>query len=245
MDSTIWLTAMAIAAGLLAASAGLAQDAGRFLAAVKSGDVALARQMLAENPALVRTSDTDGASALLKAVYHRNGDMVQVLLATGVELDIFEASALGKTERLRELLGKDSALANAFAPDGFYPLGLAAFFGHPEAVKVLLEAGARVNVAARNSMKVAPLHAAAASRRLEIVQMLLQAGADPNARQQEDFTPLHEAAATGQLELARLLLDRGAVVNLRSAHGKTALGYALQHGKTEVAGLLRSHGAIE
>src|SRR5207302_4805426 len=100
------------------------------------------------------------------------------LLAGDPVLDVFEAAALGRTKRLRELLDKDPSLANAWAGDGFQPLGLASFFGHTDAVRVLVERGAEVNSASRNRMKVMPLHSAAATgaaqARYEIAKLLLE-----------------------------------------------------------------------
>src|SRR5438034_11641524 len=133
-------------------------------------------------------------SELLQAVYRGDQARADELLAADPELDVFEAAAVGRTERLRELIDEDPALANAWADDGFQPLGLASFFGHVEAVRLLVERGAEVNSASRNQMKVRPLHSAAATEdpdaRYEIARILLEAGADPNARQQDDFTPL-------------------------------------------------------
>ena len=57
-----------------------------------------------------------------------------------------------------------------YAPDGFTPVALAAFFGQPAAVKALIAAGADVNAAAKNGLKVAALHAAVAGGKLDIVQ---------------------------------------------------------------------------
>jgi ankyrin repeat protein len=216
-----------------------------FIKAVTAGDAPNVRKLLSANPSLVHAVDKDGASAILKAAYYRKRDVLDVLLATGVELDIFEAAAVGLTDRVRELIQKDAALANSCAADGFYPLGLAAFFGHKETVKLLLAAGAQVDLASRNRMRVTALHAAAAARQTEIAFMLMERGADVNARQQDDFTPLQEAAATGQLDLINLLLDRGADVNLRSANGKTALRYAVEAGQADAAKLLRSRGALQ
>jgi uncharacterized protein len=152
-------------------------------------------------------------SDVLQAIYRGDGDEAE-RLAAGKELDVFEAAALGRTERLRELLDTDPSLANAWADDGFQPLGLASFFGQPDAARLLLERGADVNSTSRNAMKVMPLHSAAAARdanvRYEIAQLLLDAGADPNARQQDEYTPLMAADQHGDTRLRELLLAHGA-----------------------------------
>jgi uncharacterized protein len=153
-------------------------------------------------------------SELLQAVYRGDTARVEELLAPGPELDVFEAAAVGRTERLRELLDADPSLANAWAEDGFQPLGLASFFGHVEAARLLVERGAEVNSASRNEMKVMPLHSAAATpdpeARYELAELLLEHGADPNARQQDDYTPLMAADQHGDERLRDLLLEHGA-----------------------------------
>jgi len=151
---------------------------------------------------------------LLEAVYRGDRARVEELLAADPELDVFEAAAVGRTDRVRDLLDQDPELANAWAEDGFQPLGLASFFGHVEAARLLVERGAEVNSASRNEMKVMPLHSAAATgdpeSRYELVKVLLEAGADPNARQQDAFTPLMEADQLGDARLRELLVERGA-----------------------------------
>jgi len=153
-------------------------------------------------------------SELLEAIYRGDETRAAELLASDPELDVFEAAAVGRTERLRELLDEDPSLANAWAGDGFQSLGLASFFGRTAAVRLLLERGAEVNSASRNEMHVMPLHSAAATgdpeTRYEICKLLLERGADPNARQQDDFTPLMEADQHGDERLRELLIEHGA-----------------------------------
>ena len=59
-----------------------------------------------------------------------------------------------------------------------------------------------------------PLHSAAAAHdpavRYELAELLLDSGADPNARQQDEYTPLMAADQHGDMRLRELLLDRGA-----------------------------------
>ncbi len=214
-----------------------------FLNSVTQGDVGKVKELLKLDPSLARVADKDGVSALVKAVYYNRKDVVDVLLATRNDLDIFEASATGQTQRVVELISKDHALVNAFAVDGFYPLGLAVFFRHPETVKVLLDAGADVNTEARNAMKVRPIHAAAAAAQIEVTRLLIEHGADVNARQQSGFTPLHEAAGSGKLEFARLFLDHGADLNARTDDGKTALTLAIEARQEAMVKFLRERGA--
>jgi uncharacterized protein len=152
-------------------------------------------------------------SDVLQAIYRGDAGEAE-RLAAGRELDVFEASALGRMERLRELLDEDPSLANAWAGDGFQPLGLASFFGRVDAARLLVERGAEVNSASRNPMKVMPLHSAAAAQdpdvRYEIAKLLLEAGADPDARQQDEYTPLMAADQHGDQRLRELLVEHGA-----------------------------------
>lgn len=214
-----------------------------FLSAVTSGDAARVKQMLEADAALAVATDQNGTSVLLLAVYYRQLEVADLLLGTGIELNIFEAAATGRTRRVGALIQQDGGLVNAIAADGFYPLGLAIFFGHQETARLLIESGADVNMAAHNAMKVRPLHAAAAARQLELSKLLIERGADINAPQQEGFTPLHDAAATGQMELARLLIAHGAQINARNDAGKTALGLAIENEQAEMAKFLESAGA--
>jgi uncharacterized protein len=152
-------------------------------------------------------------SPLLLALYEGRADDVERLRTESGPLDLFEASALGDVDRLRDLLD-GGADPNEFAPDGFTPLTLAAFFKHPAAVRLLLERGAEVHQRARHEqIKVLPIHSAAANGgSVEIVRALLDAGADVNAQQPGGFRAIDAARQEGHEELERLLLDRGAEV---------------------------------
>jgi ankyrin repeat protein len=161
---------------------------------------------------LICASLTD-VTQLLEALYRGDRDGVAELLAQEPELNVFEAAALGRAERLRELLAEDPGNANAYADDGFQPLGLACFFGHVEAARLLLDHGADPNTLSRNEhVKTNALHAAAASEnkspevRYEVCKLLLDHGADPSIPQGgTEFRAIDAARQDGDEELARLL----------------------------------------
>lgn len=209
------------------------------LDAIRTGDSGRVKAALAADVASAQARTEDGLSALMLALYNGHEDIARLLADTGITLDIFEAAAMGHMTRVTRLLKEQPDVVNAYAPDGFTPLGLASFFGRQTTVKILLERGADVHQASRNPLKAQPLHSAAANRHIAIAEMLLKAGADPNAPEQEGFTPLHAAAQNGQLEMVNLLLAHGANPGLTADHGKTAKETAVEAGFTAIAERLR------
>lgn len=156
-------------------------------------------------------------SNLLHALYRGDSAQVEELLSQEPTLDVFEAAAVGKTHRLRELLDEDSEHANTFGNDGFHPLGLACFFGHVEAARLLLESGADVNALSRNEhVQTAAIHAGAAaegkgeSTRYELVKLALEHGADPNLPQGGGFRAIDAARQNGDARVEQLLVEHGA-----------------------------------
>ncbi len=62
--------------------------------------------------------------------------------------------------------------------------------------------------------------------RFEMTKLLLEKGANVNARDDDGLTALHLASGDGCLRIARLLLEKGANANARDNEGNTALYYA-------------------
>ena len=156
------------------------------------------------------------------------------------QVGIFAAAAKGQTDELRSLVENDRSLVNTHSPEGFTPLGLAAFFGHAEAVQALLDAGADANLTSRESMKMPPLGSAMAVQRNDIARILIEHGADVNGKAVNDLTALHTAAARGNIEAAKLLLDHGADINAVSTDGKSPLAYAEERNHPEMVEFLKS-----
>jgi ankyrin repeat protein len=181
-------------------------------------------------------------SPIMDALYHGRADEAQRLVdeAGPASLTIHEAAAMGVVPRIEQLLAENADAVNAWAPDGFQPLQLAAFFGRREAAELLLARGGDVQTAAQNSFKVTALHAALAGSAPELARALIAAGADVNAVQQDGVTPLHEAAATGQIDLVRLLLVSGADASARDGKGRSASDFAREAGHTALLQALES-----
>jgi uncharacterized protein len=216
-------------------------ETGEFSKAIEGGDLSALRRLLDASPDLVNTSLADGLSPVLVALYAGQSAAADLLIASGAVLDIFTASAAGQDARVAALLDENPARVNAFATDGFTPLCLAAFFGRLSTCQLLLARGADANLMSGHPSRVRPLHSAAASRQMEIAELLLQADADPNLRQLGGFVPLHAAAELGQVEMADLLLHYGADPTLANDAGQTALDFAMMRGHTELVRLFKTH----
>lgn len=104
--------------------------------------------------------------------------------------------------------------------------------GELDKVIEALNEGADVNSTEQNysphnaDMGDAPIHVAVLDQNLEMTELLLRKGADPNAMNKEKMTPLHYVADSrfpNIIELATTLLNHGADIHIEGKHGKTPL----------------------
>lgn len=103
---------------------------------------------------------------------------------------------------------------------------------HTAAVRVLLASGLKANLVSDGGT---PLLAAAAANCVDTVQLLLERGADVNAKDNDGWTALIKAASGGLVDLARLLLARGADPDIADKLDRTAWMYAAMAGHEDVA----------
>ena len=118
-------------------------------------------------------------------------------------------------------------ISAAVPPDS--PVADAAMRGDAEEVHALLRAGADVNAAQGDGMTA--LHWAAENGRIELAEVLVFAGANPEAATRlGGFTPLMVASRAGHAGIVRLLADAGANLEATTETGETALHYAAWSG---------------
>jgi uncharacterized protein len=103
-------------------------------------------------------------------------------------------------------------------------------------LKLLLSKGADVN--AQDGTGISPIHNRFSRHNLAIMQKLVAAGANVNARSKELLTPLH---LTRDPAIVKFLISRGAKVNAKTNQNFTPLHYALSN--LEIARLLIKAGA--
>ncbi len=208
----------------------MASTSGELFAAIDDGDAGRVRAILEDDPGLAAARDASGVSALMQARYRFDPALVDAVRAHVDVLDVFEAASFGDLDRLTTILDADPALATALSGDGFTPLHFAAFFAQPDAAALLLARGADPDAHGNGWMTGTALHSAATSGSVEIGRMVLDAGADPKARQSHGWTPLHSAAQNGNAALTALLLERGADPAATNDDGKSVLELARDGG---------------
>jgi ankyrin repeat protein len=118
------------------------------------------------------------------------------------------------------------------------PLVMAAYLGHTEILRLLLEAGADVT-AVDPSMKATALHAAAYAGRTEAAKLLIEHHIDINKQgPYNGYTALHDAIWQNHIETAAVLIEAGADLNLKSHSGETPLQFARAKNRAEIAALI-------
>jgi ankyrin repeat protein len=133
--------------------------------------------------------------------------------AEAADLDVFDAAALGRVDRLRELLDAEPQLVQELSDDGFTALHLACFGAGADTVRLLVEREAPLErLAEAPFARVRPLGTAVFAGNLDAARILLEAGADPNGGDSREHRPLQTAEANGNEALAGLLREHGATL---------------------------------
>lgn len=185
------------------------------MAAARAGSVESIKRLVARGADVNRAEGARGQSALMWAVAGRHAEAVRTLLEVGASV-----SARSLTRKMLVNTGKDglTRLSEDFtdfydeAQGGFTPLLFAVREGDVECMRLLLDAGARVEETTPNGASALVL--AVHSGRWDAATLLLARGADPNAAG-AGYTALHAALSRDNVAFAKALLDKGANINAR------------------------------
>jgi ankyrin repeat protein len=220
-------------------------------------------KMLVDHGANVNVSSKQGHTPILLAAGHAGGlPVVELLLAKGATLKgppdaqgntpIAAAATTNDTALIKFLLDKGGKEILA-GPGGPMALMQAAGFANAEIVKRLLSMGVDVNSVSPPEIEhvkngpiaignLTALILAVAAGDTENVRVLLEAGANINARDVRGMTPLMLAIATDHPnhDIVKMLLARHPDTSVKSKAGETALDWALKFKQSSIVTAVRA-----
>ncbi|NQV75031.1 MAG: ankyrin repeat domain-containing protein [Bacteroidetes bacterium] len=205
---------------------------------IQTGNTVNLLSLLKANTELASQKTSQNISPIMLCCYYKKAELAEIILQFVQEISIFEASALGKLDLVKEALDQNIQLINGFSEDGFTPLSISSYFGNEDITHLLLLNGADPNIPSNNGYTIYPIHSAVAANYTMITKMLLEAGADINVVQMSGATPLHSAASNGNIELLIVLLEAGANVHAKMEDGKTPADKAFEKGFLDIAKIL-------
>lgn len=180
-----------------------------------------------------------GENPLLAAVMEGHQDVVESLMANGAIAGVHVATFQGEVHTLRTYL-EEGGDVNA-KRNGMSLLHLAVSGRSQETIQLLLANHADLN--ARDSIsKGTPLHRAVKKNYIEIVELLIDRGANIN-QNSSGVTPLHLAILRKHQDIIELLVAKGADINFQRGSLHSPLHRAAKLGLLEVAELLLASGA--
>jgi ankyrin repeat protein len=213
--------------------------------AVLADDRARVAHLIEQKHAPVDGQDLQGETPLHHALVMRYHDMVDYLIGHGADVNgrdrdgwtpIMTAAWADDAASVK-VLASHGADPNAVSAQNLTPLGIASQYGKNAAALALINAGADPGKPVGEG-GYTPLMLATAGHAPDLVQALIQKGADVNARNSGGVTALMIAAANGQADMVTLLVHAGANVKAQTERGDTALSIAQAKGHDAVVKLL-------
>jgi len=200
---------------------------------LRAGETDLPCAQLQANLHLLQHRFSGNYTALMLAAEAENQALADQLIALGASLDFISAIALNRLEAVHQMLHDHPAIIHKRTPISTSPLHIAAAHASPESLSLLIDHGADVNDGAGTRWGT-PLFRAATIANAEL---LLNAGAQINARAKHGFTPLHCAIHSSEKYVA-FLLGHGADPALQTNARQTPWTLAVRHGRRSIVQLL-------
>jgi len=220
-------------------------DENSFHAAAGAGDMMAITAFLDAGININARDASEGRTPLISAAARGDLEVVNLLIQRGADPNVTDN--MGDTALLHALEARydqvEQILLNhpkldphARGLNGVTTLSKYVWRERKDAVQKLLDLGADVN--AQDNDGDAPLHGAAQTGNVEILDLILAKGANPNVKNKEGGTPLMWAVVFDHEDAVRRLLERGADASLKDASGHTARYWAIKNKRDNLVALL-------
>ncbi|KAJ3699990.1 hypothetical protein LUZ61_003695 [Rhynchospora tenuis] len=210
--------------------------------AAREGKTEICEFLLGELKLEADVRDDEGETPLIHAARQGHVDTVKYLLEQGANPSassnlgataLHHAAGIGNIEIMELVISKGVDVESQ--SDAGTPLIWSAGHDQPESVKLLLKHNAKAN--SETDDGITPLLSAVAAGSIQCLQLLIEAGANPNINA-GGATPLHVAADVGNVEVIRCLLNAGADPNASDDEGFKPIQVAALRENREVVEIL-------
>jgi ankyrin repeat protein len=178
---------------------------------------------LIDNGVCVNIANKKGITPLVYATWYGYTKLVQTLVEKGANVNC-QTSCFNNATPLHLAVWRDNqdvvrtllklgADPTLFCSYNQTPVHWAAAYGNLQSLKIMKTYGADLSVRMNDKCGYQPIHLAAGSGHITLIEWFLDKGIAVECPNKFGFTPLHVAAVNGQTETANFLLKRGAQVN--------------------------------
>jgi ankyrin repeat protein len=227
----------------------------------------LAEHLVGKHPEQINARGGQMVTPLFAALRRKHFQIAELLHWHGADVNVrggsnftsLHAACVAGIVDIVEWLLNHGADVNTQANEGSFPISVSVAWGHLQVVRMLIEFNADIDV--RREFGRGLLHMAIRCKNddhVGIMRLLLDHGANPNARDDYGSTPLHHSSESwwkgrgggegyivtrGTVEGTCLLLKYGAIIDAEDNKGRTPLQVALDRDRQDIATCLREHSA--